>query len=182
MSSLTVHLNRQGPRDLDAPATFETRRPFDVVLKNHGDGSHVHLELDDALASVARLSTDTVFVDGDVSERVRVDTRPVEDPIEGTLRVAVGYGAEERAIDVTLAQYRENPDQVDVDEDLSTPTRDPEADGGGLDLERVGLVVLAALALLVALWTATIAESPAVTAGAAVVAVAVAGVVAWSLR
>ncbi|MFB6127049.1 MAG: hypothetical protein ABEJ79_07140 [Halolamina sp.] len=181
MSSLTVTLNADGPRDIRADSRFEARRPFDVVLHNEGQGSHVHLELDDALASVAGVSADTVFVDEGVTERVRVDTRPVEDPVEGTLSVVVGYGAESHEVDVAVEQFRADPDDVAVDESLGQPQPDPSEEES-VNLETVALVGLSLFAFAVAAWSVLFTGSPLVTGGAGVVVVATAAAAAWSLR
>jgi len=182
VSSLTVHLNRDGPRDLAVPDSFTARRPFDVVIENHGEGSHVHLRLDESLARVASLGASTTFVDGDRIERVRVRTTTVEEPVRGTLIVEAGYGAERREVPVEVAQYREDPEQVPVDESLADPGAAADDDGRGVDLETAGLAALSLLAIGVAGWAALSVDSPVVVAGAAAVVLAVVGVGAWSLR
>lgn len=177
MASLTVHLNRDGPRDLGVPEEFTAHRPFDVVIENHGEPSHVHLRLDESLARVASLGASTTFVDGDRVERVRMRTTPVDDPIRGTLIVEVGYGAERREVPVQVAQYRENPQEVPVDESLAQPA----SDDGGVDLEAVGMGILSLLAVVVAAWAALTIDSAVVAVGAAVVVIASVGATVWSL-
>ena len=181
MSSLTVTLNAAGPRDVQADSRFEARRPFDVVLRNEGQGCHVHLELDDALAAAAGVGIDTVFVDEGATERVRVETRPVEEPVEGTLSVVVGYGAESHDVAVAVEQHHADPDEVAVDDSLGRPqTRD--SGGEGLLLEMVAMAGLSLFAFAVAAWSVRSTGSALVTGGAGVVVVATAAAAAWSLR
>jgi hypothetical protein len=121
---LLVEVNRTGVRSLEVPDSVTVDRSFTVDLRNHGDACHVHLHLDDALSRVARLETANHHVPGGSRRPVPVHVSEPEDyePIQGRLKVAIGYGQETRFVDVTV----DVDEPVDVDPDLATPS----ADGG----------------------------------------------------
>lgn len=176
MPALSVHLNRERPRAIDAPASYVADGPFDVALENHGDGSHVHVQLDEALSRVARLRDGSQYVGGGATGHLRVDTRHVEEPVSGELTVAVGYGAETAAVGVRVEPSRASGYGIDVDERLGRPRVEER---GPLDAEALALLALAGVALLAALAVAVTVESTVVVAAAAVVALlSVGGVVA----
>lgn len=120
---LAADLNRTGLHSLEAPDSFETGGSFVVELRNHGEATHVHLNLDDALSSVADVEATNYYVQTD-------DTRPVEiqvatldaddRPIRGKLKIVTAYGSETHHVDVTLDRTREKQ-PVEVDPDLSKP-------------------------------------------------------------
>lgn len=176
MPSLTVDLNHGGPRTVAAPDEFLATGPFDVVLRNHGAGAHVHLRIDEGLASVARTDEGNAFVGAGESASVRVETKPVTEPVTGRLEVGVGYGAESEAVDVTVAPAEENGDGVRVDESLGRVERGEPDLLQRFDptLRTLAVVALAAVALGVALWAGLVIESAVVLAGVAVVVVGVA--------
>ncbi|GAB7095859.1 hypothetical protein JCM30237_30130 [Halolamina litorea] len=175
MSALSVHLNRERPRDIDAPASFVADGPFDVAVENHGGGSHVHVRLDETLSRVARLRDGSQYVGGDGIGHLRVDTRSIETPVTGTLTISVGYGAETATVEVRVEPSRESGYGIDVDDDLGTPQieqREPP------DAETVALLSLAGVALLAAAAVAVSVGSTVVVAAAAFVAlITVVGVV-----
>lgn len=178
MSALSVHLNRGGPRGIDAPASFVADESFDVAVENHGDGSRVHVQLDEALSAAARIRDGDAFVGSGATGHVRVETRQVEEPVSGTLTISVGYGAESTAVNVRIEPEGTNEYGlgVDVDERLAEPQPDPSA--WPPDAETVALLTLAVLALLTAAAVAMTIQSQAVVAAAAFVAlVTVVGVV-----
>lgn len=175
MSALSVHLNRGGPRDIDAPASFVADEPFDVALENHGAGSHVHLQLDDTLSGVARLRADSTYVDRNSTDHIGVDTRSVEEPVSGTLTISAGYGNETRTVDLRIEPSRAEGYGIDVDEELAQPQNE---EWSRPDAETLALLGLAALALLAAVAVAVSVQSTAVVAASAFVAlVTVVGVV-----
>lgn len=184
MPALVAHLNRDRPRALDAPAEFTARQPFDVVFENHGDGSNVHLHVDDELSRVLRLTDGNLFVGSDGTGRVRADVASVEEPVSGTLTVSLGYGAQTASIRVTVAPYQEPANAVTVDEALGKPQRtaNETASRTTPEPETIALVLLGLVALAAAVAVATFVNSPVVTAGAAVVALAVVIGVGVALR
>lgn len=176
MPALSVHLNRDRPREIDAPASFVADGSFDVALENHGGGSHAHVQLDGALSGVARVSDGSTYVGRGGTGHVRVDTRTVDEPTTGTLTISMGYGAEEATVDLRIEPSRESGYGLEVDEDLATPQVEREE---RVDAETVGLLLLAAVALLAATAVAISIQSTAVVAAAALVAlITVVGVVA----
>jgi len=86
--ALVVHVNRDELHGLAVPDSFEAGESFDVVLVNHGESTHVHLHLDDALSEQAALEAPNHHVEGGSERRVRV-TRTAELPV-GPIVVAGG--------------------------------------------------------------------------------------------
>jgi len=156
---LAVHLNRDGPREV-APeaARLETDRSFVLAFENHGGPLHVHLHVDDALARVARPASTQVYVEEQETRLVEVTIPPDHEPVKGYIDLVTGYGAEEARVNVTVTAERKDggPDvavdetlsekqQVEVERESSRPGDVAwPAVGAG-----VGVVVAAALALVV---------------------------------
>lgn len=167
MPALTVHLNRDRLRDVDVPASFVADEPFDVVLENHGEGAHVHVQLDESLSRVARLRTDSRYVEDDATARIGVDTQTVEEPVTGAMTISAGYGAETETVDVRIDPPRADGYGIDVDERLAQPQteeREPP------DAETLALLALAVVTLLAAGAVAVSVQSTVVVAAAAFVA------------
>lgn len=152
--TLVVEIDRDGSRSLQAPESFEAAGSFDVRFRNRGEGTHVYLNLDDALAAAADVPATNHYLDAgetlDVPVEVTADvtTRPVE----GTLRLVTRYGATEHEVAVTL-DGSDEPD-VRVDPDLARPQPEPEPSPladllPALVLGGAGIAVVA-----VALWRA----------------------------
>ncbi len=125
---LLVEINRTGMRSLEVPDSVTVDRSFTVDLRNHGQDTHVHLHLDDALSEVARLGTDNHHVPGGSRRPVPVHvSRPDGyEPVSGRLKVAIAYGQETEYIDITV----DVDEPVTVDPELSQPTG-AAADGAG---------------------------------------------------
>jgi len=128
---LVVDLNQEGVRSLAVPESVTVDRSFTIELRNHGGATHVHLHLDDALSTAARLSNANVHVPGESRRRVQVHVFDPEDDgayeaIQGQLKVAIGYGQETRFVDLTVDRSSHEP--VAVDPELAEPG---EAGGGG---------------------------------------------------
>jgi len=177
--TLTVHLNREEPRDV-APeaASLETDRSFVLRFVNHGGPLHVHLHLDEALGAVARPSSTQVYVAEEATTDVEVAIPPGHDPVKGYVDLVTGYGAQEARLNVTVtAERKDGGPEVAVDETLAEK-QSAETDAGGTTTEGVrnlvlagGSVVLAAaLALAVADSLALVLGVLALLAGVAVAA------------
>jgi hypothetical protein len=130
--TLVVDLNREGVRSLEVPDRIEVDRSFTVELRNHGESTHVHLNLDDDLASVARLNTGNHHVPGGSTRPVEVAVTAPEDgsyqPVSGRLKVVIGYGQETRYVDIVVDLSKREP--VTVDPDLGSPSARSRGDGG----------------------------------------------------
>jgi hypothetical protein len=124
--TLVVEINRDGSGGVEAPASFEADGSFDVRLRNRGEGTHVYVNLDDALAAVADVAATNYYLDAGETLDVPVDvTADVsEEPAEGTIRIVTRYGATERQIAVTLDGTGSG--DVRVDPDLARPQPEPE--------------------------------------------------------
>ncbi|MFB6206658.1 MAG: hypothetical protein ABEJ05_09060 [Haloglomus sp.] len=133
---IVVDINRDGPRSLAVPDAVTVDRSFTVELRNHGMATHVHLHLDDALSTVARLSNANVHVPSESSRGVQIHVLEPEDgnyePVAGQLKVAIGYGQETRFVDLTVDLSSHEP--VTVDSELAEPRSD--GDGGGAAARR----------------------------------------------
>jgi len=177
VSALSVHLNREKPREVDAPASFSASQPFDIALQNHGDAANVHVQLDDALSAVAHLGKRELRVGPDETKHVRVDVDAVEEPVSGTLTVSVGYGVSTATVTVTVEPSEPEEFDITVDESLGTPQR--SAEPRRPEARTLALLSLAALALLAATAVALTVDSTVVLGAAVTVAVVtVVGVVA----
>jgi hypothetical protein len=167
---LPVHVSREELHSLDVPASFETHGPFDVIFVNHSEAVHVHMHLDDVLSEVATIEASNHYVDGESRRAVRVHVNEEalsEEPILGKLKLASGYGARTRWIDIELSAPPEETSEVEVDESLARPTPEPE-DSDPTLVERPELPVLGlgALALVVAVLAAVVLEQTLVLLGA----------------
>lgn len=170
---LPVHVSRHELHSLDVPASFEAEGPFDVVFINHGEGAHVHLRLDDALSEVASVDTSNHYVEGDSRRAVGVDVESEvlpDQPVLGKLKIASGYGAQTRWVDVELAPG-DGTSEVEVGESLaSPPAPDPgRQESSPLVRPELPVLGLGVLALAVAAFAAVALEDTLVVLGALVV-------------
>ena len=183
---LPVELNRDRRHEIRVAETYEAGGPFFIDLHNHGDAVHVHVNVEDDLAEVARVAETNHYVDGDATVRVEVD--PVDDPVTGRLKLATGYGGEEAFVDVTVTPFEGEP-RVPVGEELGTPSGASEADDSVVepadetdDGPPVQVLVVAGGAVLLAAGVAVAVGGRTVALGAGVVVLAAALAVGLSLR
>lgn len=147
--TLVVEINRAGLHSLEAPASFETDGSFVVELRNRGESTHVHLHLDDALSSVARLGATNHYVRGNSVRKVRVDVdAPEGTSQDGSLKVVVAHGAQTRYVTVTVDT---TTNEVRVDPELAQPA-DPEPEGllAGVDPLTVSALGLGLVGIILA--------------------------------
>ena len=174
---LTVHVNRTQLYSLDLPESYETSESFDVRLVNHGEATHVHLHVDDALSEVAVIDAPNHHLDANSERRVRL-TLTRDGTARGNLKIVTGYGSTTRYVNVEVTEPNVSPDPVEVSEDLTKPQprseptlRERLADSPYL-LPAVGAV---ALAFVIVVAAAVLQDALVV---AAVVLLAVGGLVA----
>jgi hypothetical protein len=181
--TLPVHLNRESLHALEVPDGFETTDSFDVALINHGASVHVHLHLDDDLSEAATIDASNHFIDGDSRRAVRIDVDGTR-PVTGKLKVASGYGAETRYVDVRVVEPEETEDHVEVGESLTEPQprqpSDVESDDGSLGDVVAGnpemiVLVLGFVAIVVAALAALVLDEVVVMLGALAVLAGVLG-------
>ncbi|MEF8814316.1 MAG: hypothetical protein V5A55_10930 [Halovenus sp.] len=168
---LPVHINREELHSLEVPATFEADGSFDIRLVNHGESLHVHLHLDDPLSEVAVIEAVNHYVEGSSQRFVRVDVdtdRLDGDRTGGKLKVASGYGATTRWVDVELSEPHPEEDSMDIDESLAKP-QPKEPESSVLDSPEIPVLVLGAIALFVAALTVFFIESTVILVGSIVV-------------
>ena len=169
---LPVHISREGLHSLEVPASFEATGPFDVRLVNHGESLHVHLHLDDPLSEVAAIDAGNHYIEGDSERHIRVDVTTDSlgtDGVLGKLKVAAGYGAETRWIDIELSEPDPAEQSVRVDESLAQPAPSPSESEPLVDNPAALVVGLGVLALLVALLIVVFVQDLLVIGGALVV-------------
>jgi hypothetical protein len=179
---LTVDLNRRSLHDLDVSPAFETDGSFTVRLQNHGEGVHVHLQLDESLSRVARLADNNYYVEADGTETVTVSVDVPAQPVRGLLRVQSGYGAETADVEVSVTPPEGTGPPVEVDESLGRPPgaadedpdRPPLADRvravvPSPDAGTLGLLGLVVGAVALALYVGATVDSVAVLVGVGVV-------------
>ncbi|MFD1512408.1 DUF7524 family protein [Halomarina rubra] len=163
--SLVVDVNRDGMHTLAAPAEFSTAGSFDVRLTNHGEATHVHLKLDDALSANATLEEGHHYVTGGDTQVVHVT---VADGAQGSgaLELTTGHGGTTQSVGVELGASPEKP-PVEIDESLAEPAaRDERAlDGDRSVPELVPAVALAGVALLLGVSTLTTGGTAAIVLG-----------------
>ena len=167
--TLSVHLNREGPRELDVErAAFETDRSFVLEFVNHGQPLHVHLHPSESLDGVVTPAETQVYVEEGETRRVDVAVPRRSAPTEGTLDVVTGYGAEEATVAVSVTSERKDggPD-VAVDDTLAEKTT-TEPDASASVATVVTPVVLAATVVVVAAAVAVaVPDAGALAVGAA---------------
>ncbi|WP_232702109.1 DUF7524 family protein [Halobacterium wangiae] len=177
--TLTVHLNREEPRDV-APevASLETDRSFVLRFVNHGGPLHVHLHFDEALDAVAQPSATQVYVDEEATRDVEITIPLGHGPAKGYVDLVTGYGAQEARLNVTVtAERKDGGPEVAVDETLAEKQTVETDPGGGtaegarnLVLAAGGVVVAAAVALAVSDSLALVVGVLALLAGVAAAA------------
>ncbi|WP_181686733.1 DUF7524 family protein [Halorhabdus salina] len=164
---LVVHVNREQLHELAVPASYETTGTFDVRLVNHGEASHVHLRLDDALSDIARLDANNHYVDENHERFVTVSVR---DGVaqRGKLKVVSGYGATTRYVDIILTEPDEPNGSVTVDESLAhpQPTETEPTDSVFEADPTLPVIGLAGVALVLALAVAVLVKQFVVALGA----------------
>ncbi|QCD66707.1 MULTISPECIES: DUF7524 family protein [Halomicrobium] len=155
--TLPVHVNRASLHSLEVADRFETDDSFEILLINHGEPTHVHLHVDDALSELASIEAPNHHVERESERRVRVTVHSHGSTF-GKLKIATSYGAETRYVDVDIDEPIETEEPVQVDESLSKPQprSDGRDDATGVSavpwpLLALGLVAVA-LALVVAAW------------------------------
>ncbi len=105
--------------DTDA---FTTDGSFKIILENHGQPAHVHLHVDDRLASVARLEEPNWYVAAGDIEPVEVEV-PEGVTGAGQLEISTGYGAERAQIDIRVDSSEDGEEQAtETTETVTQPT------------------------------------------------------------
>ena len=168
---LPVHISREEIHSLEVPTSFEATGPFEVRLINHSQSVHVHVHLDEDLSRVADIDAGNHYVEGESERSIYVDVDPNGldgQELLGKLKVASGYGAHTRWIDVIVSEPEHEQESVRVDESLAQPQPEP-TDSSLLDRPEIPVLVLGAIALLVAALTAIIIEDTLVLLGSLVV-------------
>lgn len=169
---LPVHISREELHALEVPGSFETSGSFDVRLINHGESLHAHLHLDDPLSEVAAIDAGNHYVEGDSERYVRVTVNEDalgEEPVIGKLKVASGYGATTRWVDVKLRDADDSANTVEVGESLAEPQPvEPESEPL-IDSPAIPVLVLGIVAMLVAAAAAVLIQDPLVIVGALIV-------------
>jgi len=176
VARLSVDLNRDGLHEIAVASSFETDGPFEVLLRNHGEAVHVHLNFDDELSGVARLAESNHYVEPYSQRSVPIETCAVSTPTSGRLKIATAYGTKSTYSTVQLSPPGTVSDHVIVDESLAKPQRpEPEPAPGeqlvaalpdAISVPGVGVIVV----LIAVVATGVLTGSAAVMVGSLVVA------------
>ena len=190
MARLSVDLNRDGLHEIAVPSSFETDGPFEVLLRNHGEAVHVHLNIDEELSTVANLAESNHYVEPHSHRSVRIETRPTNTAVTGRLKVVTAYGAESSYVSTTVSPPGTVTKHVEVDEQLAKPQRDEPTPP--TSRERLGAVVsgnmsprvagISTLGICGVLVVAAVVENTALFVGSLVVIVGLFSVLAISRR
>ena len=193
MDRLTAVLNEADLYAIASPSAFETSDSFEIVLDNHEQAVHVHLNLDETLSSVASLRTTNHYVERNRTYPVTVDVEAPQTEVSGRLKIATGYGAEVAYTTVTISPPEDGSRQVVIDDSLSKPaTSEPTeptrvdrleayADAGPAGLS-APVIAVGLLALGLSTAVAASIGSTAVLAGSLVVLLGVAASLAVSAQ
>lgn len=101
--ALPIHVNRSDHHDVDARTKrFVPEGPFVVRIRNHGQGSHVHVSVTGELALDASSSDDNPFLEPDETLEVPVGVTTDLRPAQGSVVVTTGYGRNEVSVDVEV--------------------------------------------------------------------------------
>ena len=120
--TLSVHLNRVELHAVELPATFASSDSFVVELDNHGEATHVHLRLDDALSEIASIPTSNHYVRPGATVRVPIRVHE-SGPVTGYLTVATAYGSQTEEVEITI-EPTAGKQRVEIDESLIERTDD----------------------------------------------------------
>ncbi|RJT03210.1 hypothetical protein [Halococcus sp. IIIV-5B] len=115
-TTLTVHLNRTGLHSIDVPESFASADSFVIELENHGEGTHVHLRLDEALSGVASVPSSNHYVRPGATTRIPVSVSD-PGPAGGTLTIATAYGSQTETVPLTI-EPNAGKRRVKIDESL----------------------------------------------------------------
>ena len=188
-TTLSVDLNRRSVHSIEVPERFETSDGLTIEITNHGEATHVHLNLDSDLSKAIALDGGNHFVQAGRTRTIEASVDQRSRPVSGRLKVVTGYGAETAYVDVSLIPPAETAEKspVEVDERLARPqprdnhqprrrsrSRNRSRDQG-LSLRTIAAISLVVLSLLLVVGGALIAGNPAVIVGVGVVLVGIAG-------
>ncbi|MFW6436412.1 MAG: DUF7524 family protein [Halococcoides sp.] len=182
--TLPVHVSRERLHGLGVPDAIEVSGPFEIDLHNHGEGVHLHVHLEGALADVASLPAANHYLDAGDRRVLTVELPEPTHSIRGKLKVVSAHGATTRYVDVVVRPPAATTDTVRVDESLATPPSRPAPSPAvdAVDDPRTLAALAGALALVVGVVVAVLADSLLVTVAVLVVLVAVLVAIAWTAR
>lgn len=102
MPGLTVYLNRDGLNTVETDMTVvKATRSVDIAIENHGKPTHVHLHMDDDLATMGAVEDQNWFVpDGEWREVTLQLTESAQG--SGRLEIAAGYGQETETVEIEV--------------------------------------------------------------------------------
>jgi len=183
--TLAVEVNPEGMRTLSVPDRFETDRDFEIRLRNHAEGSHVYVNLDDGLSAVASVATTNHFVESGETKVVVASVEPGQSGA-GELTVAIGHGSVSETVPVQVHSRTPDKEPVSVDESLAEPPAREESGGllAGDSVRALPAVILGVVAVVLAAGTVLGTGTTAlVLAGLAVLSgLLAAGYVAYTLN
>ncbi|MCU4926690.1 hypothetical protein OB905_11965 [Halobacteria archaeon AArc-dxtr1] len=168
---IAIDVNRNGGESLAASTdAVSVSGSFDLLLRGHSVPAHAHCRIDGDLDAVASIDHSNHYVKPDERLAIPVTVAEIDDPVTGTLSVSIGYGTETVDVEVTAEPA---PSPIDVDETLSTPSREPAestalervVDDSTIDPATLGVVALGVAALGIGLATTAVVGGVVAVAG-----------------
>lgn len=102
VSGLTVYLNRDGLNTVETDQTqVSATDAVEIVLENHGKPTHVHLHLDDDLATLGTIEDPHWFVPKGEWREVDLQLSKAAAG-SGRLEITAGYGQEQEAVNIAV--------------------------------------------------------------------------------
>lgn len=103
MDRLVVNINQAELHEIHAETErFETANEFAIIVKNHGEPSHIHLSFNDELSEAISLPETNHFLKPDDEISVAAKVIPAKIPATGELEISLAYGAEQTTIPVEV--------------------------------------------------------------------------------
>lgn len=185
MRDVTISLNRNGLNSVEVEQDqLRVSTAGSMVIENHGKPTHVHLHLNDDLASIAAIEDTHWYVPAGESRSVELEAAEGAAG-RGRIEIATGYGQQTTDLDVVIGPEDAEGEASDsaseppaggaeTDEESAAEGTAALADrlGSGIDVERVTdpLVGGAAIGFLIVLF-ALFAIEPVAAIGALFAAV-----------
>lgn len=185
VETLPVHVSRDQLHEVSVPAEIEATGAFDIDVVNHGESVHLHVHLEGDLADVASVPATNHFLDEGDRRSITVEMPEPSTTIRGKIKIVSAHGACTRWVDIVVTPPEEAEQTVRVDESLTRPQprqRSPSPAVEAVEDPRTLAALAGALALVVGIVVAVLADSAIVTVGVLVVLAAVILGIAWTAR
>lgn len=110
MAGLTVYLNRDGLNTVETDKrVVHATHAVDIILENHGKPTHVHLHLDDDLATLGNIQDPHWFIPNGEWREVKLQLSEAAEG-NGRLEITAGYGQERESVNIEVESPEESED------------------------------------------------------------------------